>query len=194
VRLAAAAASLARRHPPRPRFPIPEAPRGPPPESPAALRARCDATQARLVAALEAWGRGHGFPLPGRWPRKLLGWGRLDLAHQIAPAKGVAAFHRHLLQREDGGAPGAWTSFAFLGPRLVEAGLLPELPRDPGYGPGGVGHYVLLGTGEVLCLRHGYADLARSRLRRFGDRGSSVRWQLEQLGIRDPELLGRAER
>jgi hypothetical protein len=48
---------------------------------------------------------------------------------------------------------------------------------------------VLLGSGEVLCLRHGYHRLPESPLRHWGGYGMPVREQLERLGVHDPELF-----
>lgn len=183
--------------------PLPEPPpRGgaPPPQRPvaaarASARSLCFGNQAALAAALRTLGEVHGWNPPHRWPRGVDGWDRARLPHLLLPGPDprITGTHRHRIELQLESGRSGWTSFAFLAPRLVTAGALLEPPRDPGFGPGSEGHYLLLGSGEVVCMRHGYHGLLDSPLRRWGGPEMPVREQLERLGVHDPELFALVE-
>lgn len=123
----------------------------------------CNRVRRRLEEALVGMDRLRGtrFPVdlegaPGPWVRR-----RIPVQ---VPAEGLLVHSPRWYRYQIPGTAGDWWNMAFLSRELREAGLLGDL-RDPGFGPGSLGHYLVMGDGRVFCRYHDSRSLLARGLR-----------------------------
>lgn len=147
------------------------------------LATQCRARQAKLAEAFTRIRQPGG--VPPHWPA---GWDEA-VAPATAPGDRGQVLRprraRLALPRERG----EWFPLEPLLPWLAAAGVLDFHPSDPGNVRETLGHFLLLGSGDVACLIHGsHAVDPADR----GGRPRSARDQLKLLGVTDPAILDAA--